>query len=162
LGGGDWLKFGDIILAVAAAVVISVLVDVVLFMVLISPLGSYWGLNSASIISGLIASLIVGYLFALKIQEESRIMAVGKIAVLAAFVQAFAVMISFPSNPYYAAWTKDTLQSMFSTGSWTTMDWFAYEELTLIIFVALNVVLAFVLGFIGLYAGSMLRKPKKT
>ena len=156
------MKFSDAILAVAAAFVIDVLVVVVLLMVLISPLGSYWGLNSAGIVSGLVAGLLVGYLFAVKIQEESRMKAVGKIAVLLAFVQAFAVMISFPSNPYYGAWTKETLQSMFSTVAWTTVDWFVYEELVTFMMVALNVVLALVLGFIGLYAGSMLRKPKKT
>ena len=156
------LKFSDVILAVAVAEVITVLIDVVLFMVLIKPLGSMLALNSASIISILIASLLVGYFFALRIKEESRIMSIGKIAILAAFVQSFAVMISFPSNPYYAAWTKDTLQTTFQTGSWTTTDWFGYQNLMLIIFVALNVALVLVLGFIGLYAGSMLRKPGKT
>jgi hypothetical protein len=156
------LKFGDVILAVATAVVISVLIDVVLLAVLISPLGSTWGLNFSSIVSGLITSLLVGYIFALKIQEDSRIKSVGKIAVLAAFVQSFGVMISFPTNPYYAAWTKESLQSMLQTSSWTTMDWFAYEQLALVMSVALNVALALVLGFVGFYAGSMLRKPKKT
>jgi len=156
------LKFGDVIMAVAAAAVIGVLVLVVLLTVLISPLGSYWGLNSAGFVSILVAGLLVGYLFAVKIQEESRMKAVGKIAVLLAFVQAFAVMISFPSNSYYGAWTKETLQSIFQTGSWTTVDWFVYEELALFTNVALNVVLTLVLGFIGLYVGSMLRKPKKS
>ena len=109
-----------------------------------------------------VAGLLVGYLFAVKIQEESRMKAVGKIAVLAAFVQGFAVMISFSANSYYGAWTKEYLQSWFQTGSWTTTDWFVYEELALFMNVALNVVLTLVLGFIGLYIGSMLRKPKKT
>jgi len=74
------LKFSDVILAVAAALVIDILVVVVLLMVLISPMGSYWGLNSAGMVSVLIAGLLVGYLFAVKIQEESRMKAVGKIA----------------------------------------------------------------------------------
>jgi hypothetical protein len=156
------LKFGNVVLAVALMEVISVLIDFVLFAVLISPLGSRWGLNVSSIVAGLVASLLAGYVFALRIQEESRIRSVAEITVLGGFVQAFAVMIVFPTNPYYAAWTKETLQSMFQTGSWTTMDWFAYEELALTEMLVLNVVLALVLGFVGLYAGSLLRKPKKS
>jgi hypothetical protein len=160
--GGDRLKFSDVILAVAAAAVIDVLVLAVLLMVLISPLGSYFGLNFAGIVSILVAGLLVGYLFAVKIQEESRMKAVGKIAVLSAFVQMFAIIISFSGNSYYGAWMKDALLRMFSTGAWVTMDWFVYEELALLLEVALNVVLTLVLGFIGLYVGSMLRKPKKS
>jgi len=156
------LKFSDVILAVAAAFVIDIFVLVVLLTVLISPLGSFWGLNSAGMVSGLVGGLLVGYLFAVKIQEESRMKAVGKIAVLAAFVQLFVVLIGFSGNSYYAAWTKETLQSMFQTGSWTTVDWFVYEQLAMLMNVALNVVLALVLVFIGLYIGSMLRKPRKS
>jgi hypothetical protein len=161
LGGGDWLKFSDVILAVAAFSVIYILVVTVLLMVLISPLGSYLGMNTAGIVSILIAGLLAGFLFAGQIQEESRMKAVGQIAVLAAFVELFAVLIAFPTNGYYGAWTTETLQGMFSTGAWTTVDWFTYEGMMTYWYVALNVVLTFVLGFIGLYAGSMLRKPKK-
>jgi len=156
------LKFSDVILAVAASSVIYVLVVVVLLMVLIAPLGSFWGMNTAGIVSILIAGLLAGYLFAVKIQEESRMKAVGKITVLLAFVVLFAVLIGFPTNSYHAAWTKENLQSMFQTASWTTTDWFVYEQLATLMNVTLNVSLTLVLGFIGLYAGSMLRKPKKT
>jgi hypothetical protein len=71
-------------------------------------------------------------------------------------------MISFPLNPYYAARTKEILQSTYQTGSWTNMDWFAYEQLVLIVNMALNVALALVLIFVSVHVGSMLRKPKKT
>jgi hypothetical protein len=156
------LKFSDIILAVAVVGVISVLVQFVLSMALIPSMGSYWGLNSSFILSALVAGLVGGAVFAGKIQEESRIRAVGKIAVLLGALEAFAVMLSASANSYFSAYIKETLQSMFSTGSWTTTDWFAYTQLGLLEGMALNVVLAIVLGFIGLYVGSMLRKPKKT
>ena len=156
------MKFSDVILAVATASVIDVLLVAVLLMVFISPLGSTWGLNVAAIVSMLIAGLLVGIAFAGQIQEESRMRAVGKIAVLSAFAELFAVLIGFPTNSYYGAWTTETLKSMYSTGAWTTADWFAYEGMMTFLNVALNVVLVLVLGFIGLYAGSMLRKPKKT
>ena len=110
----------------------------------------------------LVAGLAVGCVFAGKIQEESRMRAVGKIAVLFGAVMSSAVMMGASANGYYSAWVKETLQSMYSTGAWTTMDWYVYGQLALAGQVALNVLLALVLGFIGLYAGSMLRKPKKS
>jgi xanthosine utilization system XapX-like protein len=145
----------------ATLAVIDVLVYFVLGIALIPFVGSYWGLNSSFILSLLVAGLVVGFVFAGKIQEESRIRAVGKIAVLLGAVESAAVMLSASANGYYSASVKETLQSMYSTGAWTTTDWYVYEQLALVEQVALNVVLALVLGFIGLYAGSMLRKPKK-
>ena len=160
--GGDRLKFSNVILAVATVAVIDVLVYLVLGIALIPSVGSYWGLNSAAILSLLVSGLVVGFVFAGKIQEESRTRAVGKIAVLFGAVTSSAVMISNSANGYYSAWVKETLQSMYSTGTWTTTDWYVYEQLALVEQVALNVVLALVLGFIGLYVGSMLRKPRKS
>jgi len=160
--GGDGLKFSDVILAVATMGVIDVLVYLVLGMALIPSMGSFWGLNSAAVISMLVAGLVAGFVFAGNIQEESRIRAVGKIAVLLGAVVSSTVMISISANGYYNAWVTEYLQSTYSTGAWTTMDWYVYGQLILVSQVALNVVLALVLGFIGLYAGSMLRKPKKS
>ena len=156
------MKFGDVILAVATVAVIDVLVDFVLSMVLIPSVGSYWGLNSSFILSALVAGLVVGWVFAGKIQEESRMRAVGKIAVLLGAVEAVAVMLSASANSYFSAYLKETLQSMFSTGAWTTMDWFVYTQLGLLEGIVFNVVLVLVLGFVGLYAGSKFRMPKKT
>jgi len=51
---------------------------------------------------------------------------------------------------------------MFSTGAWTTVDWFVYEQLALSIDVALNILFALVLSFVGVYVGSILRKPKES
>ena len=160
--GGDRLKLSNVILAVATLAVIDVLVYFALGAALIPSMGSIWGLNSAAIVSMLVAGLVVGCVFAGKIQEESRMRAVGKIAVLFGAVMSSAVMIGASANGYYSAWVKETLQSMYSTGAWTTTDWYVYEQLVLAGQVALNVLLALVLGFIGLYAGSMLRKPKKS
>jgi hypothetical protein len=156
------LKFSDAILAVATFAVIDVLVYFVLGMALIPSMGSYWGLNSSFILSVLVAGLVVGCVFAGKIQEESRIRGVGKIAVLIGAVESAAVMLIASANGYISASIKETLQSMYSTGAWTTTDWSVYTQLALAELVALNVVLALVLSFIGLYAGSMLRKPQKS
>jgi len=71
-------------------------------------------------------------------------------------------MISAAANPYYKDWIDETLKSMYTTGAWTTTDWYVYGHLALMTFVVLNVVLVLVLTFIGLYAGSMLKKQKKS
>jgi len=156
------LKFGDMVMAVASIDVIDVMIWFVLGAALIPSIGSSWGMNSAGIISMLIAALVVGYVLAGKIQEESRIRAVGKISVLSAWVIAFFVVISAAANPYYKDWVDETLRSMYATTAWTTTDWYVYGQLALMVNVVLNVVLVLILTFIGLYAGSMLRKPTKS
>ena len=156
------MKFGDVILAVASIGVIEVMIWYVLGAGLIPSIGSFWGLNSAGIISILIAALVVGYVLAGKIQEESRIRAVGKISVLSAWVMAFVEMLSAAANPFYKDWIDETLKNMYATSAWTKTDWYVYGHLALMTYVVLNVVLVLVLTFIGVYAGSMLKNPKKS
>jgi len=158
--GGDRLKFGDIITAVASLTVIYILLESVLLAVFVQ-VNSYWGADVALILSILMASLIVGYMFAAKIHEESKRGAISRIVVLFTLVLAFYTMASF-TNPYTSDAMKEGLESMFSTGGWTTMDWVSYSAFLMEMMVALYVVLALVFGFIGLYAGSMLRKPRKS
>jgi fluoride ion exporter CrcB/FEX len=153
------LKFGDVVTAVASLVVIDILLDSVLLAVFV-PVNSYWAPDVAGILSVLVASLIVGYLFAVKIQEESRRGAIGRIVVLSAVVLTFATMAMF-ANPYMGTAINEGLESTYSTSGWTTWDWVAYSQFVMVMLVALNVVIALVFGFIGLYAGSMLKKPKK-
>jgi hypothetical protein len=160
--GGDRLKFSNVILAVATVAVINILLDFLLGVALIPSIGSYWGMNSAAIISMLIAALFVGYIFAMKIQEESRIRAVGKISVLFASVMSLSVVMSAAANPYYNDLIDSTLRDMYTTSAWTTTDWYVYAQWALLSVVVLNVVLALVLTFIGVYGGSVLRRPKKS
>jgi len=154
------LKFGDVITAVASLSVAFILFDFVLSAVMI-PVNSSWGVDVATIVSILASSLIIGCVFAGKIQEGSRRGAVSIIVVLFALVLTFFTMALF-ANPYTGVSMQEVLESMFQTTGWTTMDWVAYSQLVFIMIVALNIVFALVFGFIGLYAGSMLRKPKKT
>jgi len=132
------------------------------FLAVFVPVNSSWGVDIANIISILVASLIVGYVFAVKIREESRMRAIGSIVVLFTVVLMFALMALLAVNPYMSMAIDEGLESMFSTSGWTTVDWVGYSHFVLIMIVALNDVFALVFGFIGLYAGSILRKPKKT
>ena len=154
------MKFGDVITAVASLAVVYMLLNFVLLGIMI-PVNSYWAPDIANIVSVLVASLIVGYVFAGKIREESRMGAIGGIVVLSTVVLVFYTMALF-TNPYAGALVEETLEDMFSTSGWTTVEWVLYSQLLMVMIVALNVVFDLVFGFIGLYVGSMLRKSKKS
>jgi len=146
---------------VASLTVVTILLDFV-FLVAFVPVDPYWGVDVASILSILVASLIVGYVFAAKIQEGSRMGAIGRIVVLFSVVIMFAFLTSVAVNPYMGAMMEEGLESMFSTSGWETTDWLGYSHLALIMMAAFNVVFALVFGFIGIYVGSRLRKPSKS
>jgi phosphoglycerol transferase MdoB-like AlkP superfamily enzyme len=95
------LKFGDVIIAVASVSVAFLLIDTVLSFALI-PMNSAWGGYVADIVSLIVSALIVGYVFAGKIREESKMASIGKVVVLFAFVMMFAVMIWLGSIPHLA------------------------------------------------------------
>ena len=150
------MKFSDVIIATASIVLIGLILDTFLG-VAFAPLNSHSMSAVAWVISFLVAALIVGYVFALKIQEESMWRAIGSVVVLSAFVVMLSLAVWF-ANPLVSPDVKDELSSMFNTSGWTTNDWAAYLGLA----ITLDDIIALVLSFIGLYVGSMLRKPKKS
>jgi ethanolamine transporter EutH len=109
--GGDGLKFGDVIMAVASLAMINILLTSVLMGIFL-PVISTGGKDVAVILSILLASLIVGYMFAAKIQEESRRRAIGSIVVLFALANVLFVMALF-ANPLTSPALKDSLDSIF-------------------------------------------------
>jgi hypothetical protein len=153
--GGDCLKFSDVVMATASLVLTGFLLDFVLKGVFVL-LGSTLSELVAYGIAFLVASLIVGYVFALEIQGESRIRAIGSIVVLSTFTLMLFLM-AWIANPIASPWVKDSLENLFNASGWTNYDWSAY----LAVAVALEVFAALALSFIGLYVGSMFRKPKK-
>ena len=126
------------------------------------PMNSYWGLNIAFIVSVLVAALIVGYVFAGKIREESRMASIGKVVVLSAFVIMFAAMIIYGAIGHYDAAIDEYLQDTYSTGSWTNTDWVAFEHMMLVEWTVFPVVYALAFNFVGLYLGSMRKPSAKT
>jgi hypothetical protein len=121
-----------------------------------------WGAMVAVILSILVSGLVVGYVFAGNIQEESRMASIGKVVVLFAAVIGFLVMIVYGAIYHYGLLADESLSSMYHTSSWTYTNWFAYEIMGLTIDTALFVAFAVVFGFIGLYVGSMRKPPVKT
>jgi hypothetical protein len=158
------LKFGDIITAVASLAVGFILLDWVLLELFVpmSPKGGTAHALTAvgSFLSVLVVSLIVGYLFAFKIHEESRMGAIGSIAVLFT-VLLMIVLVAMLASPFVYPAVTDNINSMFSTATtstWTNFDWFVAA----VGVVATNVILALVSSFIGLYLGSMRKPSAKT
>jgi hypothetical protein len=150
------LKFSDAIIATASLVLLGFILDT-FFMVAFGSLSASSTSNMLSfVIAVLVASLVVGYVFALKIQEESRIKATGVIVVLSAFTLLilFAIVIA---NGFASPWFQDSLNSMFNktTQQWSHYDLNAYAALA----VSMQVIIGMVISFIGVYIGSMLRKP---
>jgi hypothetical protein len=149
------LKFGDVITAVASLAVIEILLTSLLMGIFL-PVISTGGKDVAIILGILVSSLIVGYMFAAKIREESRREAIGSIVVLFALVNVMFVMALF-ANPLVSPALRDMLDSDFSTA--TVNGWSNLDMMVAVIFIyAMNAIFALVFGSIGLYVGSM-RKP---
>jgi hypothetical protein len=147
------LKFSHVIIATVSLVLVGLILDAFL-MVAFGSLNSNSTSDIAAIIAFLVASLVVGYVFALRIQEGSRIKAIGVIVVLSAF--ALLVFNSvWIASPFASPLFQDSLNNMFKKSVWTHYELNAYTALM----VSLVVIIASVINFVGLYAGSMLRKP---
>jgi hypothetical protein len=162
--GGDSLKFSDVIIAVASLALVNFLVESLLNFALI-PMNTYWGGDIALILSLLVSALIVGYVFAGKIREESRMTSMGKIVVLNALLVLFVCMLVFGAAGHSGAWIDENLTNMYgktATSSWTNTDWFGYEIGALFSLTAVDIVYSLVFGFIGLYLGSMRKPSTKT
>ncbi|UCE96246.1 MAG: hypothetical protein JSV51_01150 [Candidatus Bathyarchaeota archaeon] len=153
------MEFGDVVTAVASLVVAYMLLFSVLLGIMI-PLNSTWGPDIAMIVSVFVASLIVGYMFAGKINEDSKRGAIWRIVVLSTVMLTLFTMALF-TNPYVGVIVEEELTNMFSTGEWTTLDWLAYSQMLMLLIVAMGIVFYLVFSFVGLYVGSMLRGSKK-
>jgi hypothetical protein len=148
------LKFSDVIVATVSLVLLGLVLDSFLLVAFGSLNPSSTSELGAGVISFLVATLVVGYVFALNIQEESRIRAIGAIVVLSAFTLLIFDSI-WMANPFASPWYSETLNSLFNRSVWTNYDLNAYSALA----VSLDTIMFSVIFLIGLYIGSMLRKP---
>ena len=148
------MKFSNVIIATVSLVLLGLILDAFLLVAFIPMNNNSLSDLLAFIIAYLISSLAVGYVFALKIQEGSRINATGIIDVLSTFT--FMLFYSvWIANTYGGAWFTESLNNMFNPSGWTHYEYAAYSALL----ASVVTIIAFVIIFIGLYVGSMLRKP---
>ncbi len=149
------MKFRDQIMAATSVVLFTLLLDFVLKGALI-PLNSPMVEMLAWALSCLVAPIFVGYVFALKIYEDGRVKTIGSVVVLSSFA-LMLFLVAWFANPLASPWIKEQLVRLFDTNDWTNYVWSAFSALA----IGLDVVIALVLSFIGLYIGSMLRKPEE-
>jgi hypothetical protein len=153
---------GDTVLAGAVTLVNFILIYSVLALLTMA-LIAYIPVTLAGIlfiVAMLFSGFVGGYIFAAHIREKSRILAAGKISVLVAAVILVVVATAFSGNTYYADRSRDDIQGRFSTDSWTTIDWFVYEQMMIFVNVGFHVAVTLASSFIGVYTGSLIRKPK--
>jgi hypothetical protein len=156
--GGDRLKFSDVLVAVATINMVFVLIVYPLDLAFVSAFGLTNGYYLSGIVCGLVSALVVGIVFAGKIQE-SRKEAIAKITVVwGLFLNLLAAIGAFsPTNATYATQSYNGQYGTLSAFQWTLWhamyaDMIAFE---LVAVIALTTI-------VGLYIGSMLRKPKNT
>ena len=151
------MKFGDALMSVATISVISALIHAPLDMVFVSALGLTSGYAASAFVSFFLSALISGYIFAGKIWEARR-EAITKITVLWAALVILVLKFE-PTQAHWGLLAEEAYQGQYGT-TLSTIEWVHWEIMYRDIFVFLFVVVALVLGLIGLYVGSMLRKPK--
>jgi len=160
LKGGDKLRFSDIVTCVASMAVIMVLIAAPLEMVFVSALGLALGYPISLAVTLFLTALISGYIFAGKIWEARR-EAITKITVLWAAFGMVLVGIGSATIADLGPMVKEGYQGQYGT-TLSTSEWVNLESMNYDGFIFLTVGMVLVLGFIGLYVGSMLRKPKKS
>jgi len=146
------VEFGDIVIATATFFVISVL------FYLMPPIATIFQyVNVSFILSVLVAGLIVGVIYAHKLVTK-RIKSIAKILILSAVLLAF-----FTASMIFTDWNTYVEAGAGHPGLASTAAEFL---LGMPYWTAMQIVLSWAVGgpfaFIGLYVGSMLRKPKKS
>jgi len=130
-------------------------------LVLTPALGNYNASELSLFVSLILSPIIVGYLCAQNIWEEKRTRTIANIAVLFAVLIMFVVLVEDATVEWIPYIRADYLKAN-PTATPSAFDWYNIELSALGSEVFLTVVLAFALSFIGLYIGSMLKKPAKS
>jgi len=153
------LKFGDVVMAVASIAVVFALIFAPLDLVFVSALGLELGYDVSNIVALFLSALIGGYIFAGKIWEARR-EAITKIAVLwGALMEVFALIVP-ASLAHWGLWIVEAYKGEYGA-TLSTYEWVKWEMMLQDIVVFMAVGMALVFGFVGLYIGSMLRRPAK-
>jgi hypothetical protein len=145
---------------VASIAVIFALIFAPLDLVFVSALGLELGYGVSLIVSLFLSALIGGYIFAGKIWEARR-EAIAKITVLWAALVMLVLRIGSASIAHWGLMAEEAYQGQYGT-TLSTLEWVHWEFMYLDVFGFIFVGMALVLGLIGLYVGSMFRRPAKS
>jgi hypothetical protein len=158
--GVDIMRFGDVITAVAALFLVTVLISYPLESVLVSFLGLGLAPTIGALVSVLLGSLIVGYVFSRKM-GNSRTEIILKISILFTVLMIFSIILnSAVLGNYFTDWVHETYQETNPTESLTTFEWFVVGGLFIGSQMFMNIIILFSFSLIGLYSVSILRRRK--
>jgi hypothetical protein len=158
--GGGIVRFGDVITAVAALFLVTVLISYPLESVLVSFLGLGLAPTIGALVSVLLGSLIVGYVFSRKMGNSSTEI-ILKISILFTVLMIFSIILnSAVLGNYFTDWVHETYQESNPTESLTTFEWFVVGGLFIGSQMFMNIIVLFMFSLIGLYSGSILRRRK--
>jgi hypothetical protein len=160
--GGDTLKFGDIITAVASLAIIAVLIMFPTTLVLTPALGNFEGFMLSAVIAFLLSAIIVGYVFTQNIWQENRIKTIARITVLFTLLVMTLVLVENAASGDWTPMIRIDYQNANPSATPSTSDWYYIERLAIIQDDFINVILMLAITFTGLYIGSTLKRPKKT
>ena len=146
--------------AVASLFLVTVLISYPLEIVLISILGLYLGPPIGASISVFLGALIIGYVFSGRM-GNGRKESVAKISVFFTVLMIFSITLNNAVlGEDFTDWVHESYQESNPTASLTTFEWFLVGGLFIGSQIFMNAIVLFLLSFIGLLAGSILRKPK--
>ncbi|MGB9842016.1 MAG: hypothetical protein ACPLKZ_04735 [Candidatus Bathyarchaeales archaeon] len=152
------MKFGTVVTAVALYAVLQVLFAFPLTVLALQVLGVTMVAHySAGLGAVFLSMLLVGYLFSAEIWQWRRD-AVLRILVLSAFYELLVVVF----QPTLADWIPFAIskpRDAFDGTVVTTVEWFLYD-LSRRGNMFAGVLIVIGVGFLGLYAGLKLKKPK--
>ena len=159
------MKFGDIVMCVASIAVINALIGFPLeLMFVLAGLGFEKGVDIGVFVAMFLSTLIGGYIFSGKIWEARR-EAITKITVLWAALVSLILTIIPAGLAHWGLVSEESFREIFPGTSWTTLsnaERMSFEMMDNAGFLFFVVAIALVLSFIGLYVGSMLRRPAKS
>jgi len=155
------LKFGDIVMAVASLTVLLILLIYPLTLAFNQALGYEEASLIGGVISLILSAIIVGYIFTQKIWEENRTKTILTITVLFAFLIILMTYWEYSAIDYTPVLKENYLKAN-PTATPSTLDWYNIESMDLNLAKFVMVILVSPLIFIGLYIGSMLKKPAKS
>jgi hypothetical protein len=158
--GGNRVKFGDIVTAVATYAVLQIVIASLLTVVAIPALGAfmftYYGTGLTAVF---LSMLIVGYFFRDGIREGGR-EAMLRIVVLCAFYELLVVVFQ-PALADWIPFAVDLPKETFDGTVVTTVEWFLYG-LSRRGNMVFNVLITIGLGYVGLHVGSKLKRAPKS
>ena len=152
------MKNGDVLIVVATMAVVVAFIAYLLDLVFVPTLGLVNGFAVSYVVYGLVSAIVAGAVFAGKINESKR-EAIAKITVVWGL---FWYLLANIFSAYSANGTYATQQYTGQYGTNLSAQQWTYWQFVYTDMAALTIVgIAVATAIIGLYIGSMLRKPKK-